>query len=207
MEIQYYLYILAIIATAYLIGSVPTGYILVKAVKGIDIREHGSGSTGATNVKRILGTWAFVLVMLLDALKGFLPVIAAKWLQVHFNLLPHYNILPVLVAVAVIIGHSRSVFINFSGGKSVASGVGTIFGLCWPVGVIIALIWTVIVFFTKYVSIGSIIAVLASPVLMFLFKQPASYIAYCLIGGLYIALYLHRDNIRRLLSGNENKVR
>ena len=88
-----------------------------------------------------------------------------------------------------------------------ASGVGTIFGLCWPVGLITAIIWTVITYTTKFVSMGSIIAVLLTPLWMFIFKQPVGYIMYCLLGGLYIAFYLHRDNIKRLISGNENKIR
>jgi len=200
-------YILVIVIAAYFIGSFPTGYLLVKAVKGIDIRKEGSGSTGATNVKRILGTWAFFTVMLIDLLKGFLPVFAAKYLEHKFNIVPQISILPVLVSIGVIIGHSKSIFLNFTGGKSVASGVGTIFGLCWPVGILTAIIWSFITFSTKVVSIGSIVALLLSPVWMFVFHQPLGYIVYCLAGGVYITLYLHRDNIKRLLSGNENKVR
>jgi len=202
-----FLYILLVIIMAYLAGSFPTGYVLVKAVKNEDIRKHGSGSTGATNVKRVLGKWGFFTVMIIDALKGFLPVLAAKYLEVKFNLYPQYSVLPVLTSVAVIIGHSKSIFLGFSGGKSVASGVGTIFGLCWPVGLITALTWTAVTYFTKYVSIGSIVAILLTPVWMIVFKQPLSFVIYCLAGGLYITLYLHRENIKRLLAGSENKVR
>lgn len=206
MDFQILLYISGIVLAAYIIGSFPTGYLLVKAVKGIDIRNEGSGSTGATNVKRILGTWAFFTVMLVDLLKGFLPVFAAKYLEHKFNLFPQISILPVLVSLGVIIGHSRSVFLNFTGGKSVASGVGTIFGLLWPVGVLTAIIWSITTYTTKVVSIGSIVALLLAPFWMFVFDQPLSYILYCLAGGIYITLYLHRDNIKRLLAGNESKV-
>lgn len=206
MEYKIYLYTLFILVIAYLIGSFPTGYILVKAVKGIDIRKEGSGSTGATNVKRILGTWAFFTVMLIDALKGMLPVLAAEFLQIKLSIFPHSNILPVLVSVAIIIGHSKSIFLNFAGGKSVASGVGTIFGLYWPIGLITAVLWSIITYLTKTVSIASIIVLLLTPLWMLLFKQPLSYTLYCLIGGLFIALYLHRDNIKRLLAGNESKI-
>lgn len=207
MEYLVYLKIIGVILAAYLIGSFPTGYILVKVLKGEDIRKHGSGSTGATNVKRVLGAWAFFVVMFIDALKGLLPVLAAKYIEVKFNLFPQLSILPVLTSVAVIVGHSKSIFLGFTGGKSVASGVGTILGLNPIVGLITIALWSVITYTTKIVSISSIVAVLLSPVWMFLLKQPVSYISYCLIGGLYIALYLHRDNIKRLLSGNENKVR
>lgn len=197
---------LTTIIFAYLTGSFPTGYILVKALKGIDIREIGSGSTGATNVKRVLGMKAYIFVMFVDALKGLLPVLAAKYIDSKLGILSGFHILPVLVAVAVIMGHSKSIFLKFSGGKSVASGVGTILGLCPPVGLITILSWVVLTYFTKIVSISSIIVILLTPVWMFVFKQPLSYVIYCLLGALYI-VYLHRENIKRLLSGNENKIR
>ena len=111
-----------------------------------------------------------------------------------------------LAAVAVIIGHSKSCFVNFQGGKSVASGVGTILALNFPVGALIAVIWATITYTTKYVSVGSITALLLSPVLMFLFHAPIAYICYCALGAIYI-VYLHRENIKRLIAGNENKVR
>jgi len=200
------LYIITVIL-AYLIGSFPTGYILVKAVKGIDIREVGSGSTGATNVKRVLGTKAYIFVMFVDALKGLLPVLAAKYIDSKTGeILSSFYILPVLVAVAVIIGHSKSVFLKFTGGKSVASGVGTILGLNPLVGLITIISWVVLTYFTKIVSISSIIVVLLTPVWMFVFKQPLSYTLYCLLGALYI-VYLHKENIKRLISGSENKIR
>jgi glycerol-3-phosphate acyltransferase PlsY len=113
---------------------------------------------------------------------------------------------PVLAAVAVILGHSKSCFLNFQGGKSVASGVGTILALNWIVGAIIAVIWAIITYSTKYVSVGSIIALLISPFLMYFFHAPIAYIAYCALGAIYI-VYLHRENIKRLIAGNENKVR
>ena len=158
---------------AYLIGSIPTGYLIVKAKTGKDIRTVGSGSTGATNVKRVLGKNYFFLVMLLDSIKGALPVILAKmFVTVALSI----GLAPVIAAVAVIIGHSKSIFLQFKGGKSVASGVGTI------------------------------IALLISPFVMYFLNAPAAYAGYCAIGALYI-VYLHRENIKRLIQGNENKVR
>ena len=207
MDINISLKILGFILLAYIIGSFPTGYILVKSIKGLDIRENGSGSTGATNVKRVLGSWAFFTVMFIDFLKGVLCAFMAKYIEVKFNIYPQYNFLPVLASIASIVGHSKSVFLGFSGGKSVATGVGTIFGLCWPVGLITVVLWSFITYTTRIVSIGSIIAMLLAPVWMLLFKQPLIYIGYCLAGGIYIALYLHRDNIKRLLIKTENKVR
>lgn len=199
-------YILTFIVIAYLIGSFPTGYLLVKAIKGEDIRQIGSGSTGATNVKRVLGAWAFFVVMFIDGLKGLIPVLLAKYVEVKFNLFPSLHLLPVLASVAVILGHSKSVFLGFKGGKSVASGVGTIFGLYWVVGLITAILWSLITYTTRMVSISSIIVVLLTALWMWLFKQPLSYVIYCLVGGLYIT-WLHRENIQRLIAGTENKVR
>ena len=195
--------LLAVAIIAYLIGSIPTGYLIVKAKTGQDIRTVGSGSTGATNVKRVLGKNYFFLVMLLDALKGALPVVLAKlFATVGVSL----GLAPVIAAVAVIIGHSKSIFLQFKGGKSVASGVGTILALNWVVGIVIALIWGVITYTTKYVSVGSIIALVVSPFVMYFLGAPIAYVAYCALGAIYI-VYLHRENIKRLINGNENKVR
>ena len=195
--------LLAVAIIAYLIGSIPTGYIIVKAKTGQDIRTVGSGSTGATNVKRVLGKNYFFLVMLLDALKGALPVVLAKlFATVGISL----GLAPVIAAVAVIIGHSKSIFLQFKGGKSVASGVGTILALNWVVGIVIALIWGIITYTTKYVSVGSIIALVVSPFVMYFLDAPIAYVAYCALGAIYI-VYLHRENIKRLINGNENKVR
>ncbi len=196
-----YLYVLAFAIIAYLIGSIPTGYIIVKLKTNQDIRTIGSGSTGATNVKRVLGKKWFFIVMLLDAFKGALPVVLAKVLTVDT-----YGIYAVISAIFVIIGHSKPIFLQFKGGKSVASGVGTILALNPLVGLSIAAIWGVITYISKYVSLGSIIALILSPLLMYLFKNPIGYIVYCLIAAIYI-VWLHRENIVRLIKGEENKVR
>lgn len=198
------IYIMVIVFfISYLTGSIPTGYIIVKAKTGKDIREIGSGSTGATNVKRVLGTPYFFAVLLLDAIKGILPVVLAS---LFVSVKSELGLPAVVAAVAVIIGHSKSLFLGFKGGKSVATGVGTILALNWIVGLIIAAIWGTITYLSKYVSLGSIIAVTCAPVLMYVFHQPIAYIVYCAVGALYI-IYLHRENIKRLIKGEENKVR
>ena len=189
--------------SAYLIGSIPTGYIVVKVFTGQDIRTIGSGSTGATNVKRVMGKNWFFTVMILDAIKGALPVILAS----TFGLFgAKYGLLPVIASIGVILGHSKSIFLNFTGGKSVASGVGTILALNWVVGLTIAVIWSIVTYCSKYVSLGSIVALAASPILMWRMGAPIAYILYCAIGAVYI-IYLHRENIGRLMRGEENKVR
>ncbi len=198
-----FLELFVVVLTAYLIGSIPTGYIIVKSFTGQDIRTIGSGSTGATNVKRVMGKKWFFITLLLDAFKGALPVVLAKVFATTFT---GIGLLPVLAAVAVILGHSKSIFLKFTGGKSVASGVGTILALNWQVGLIIATIWAIITFVSRYVSLGSIIALAISPLLMYAFHQPIAYVGYCALGALYI-IYLHRSNIARLIKGEENKVR
>lgn len=199
--------------TAYLIGSIPTGYIIVKLFTGQDIRTVGSGSTGATNVKRVMGKKWFFTVMLLDALKGAIPVILAflfaKYLTNDFIIPPvifNHGILPVVAALFVILGHSKSVYLEFTGGKSVAAGVGTLFALNWIVGLSVAVIWSVVTWFSKYVSVGSIVALAIAPIIMWLVKSPSAYIIYTVVAAIYV-IFLHRENIKRLIAGNENKVR
>lgn len=190
-------------ASSYLIGSIPTGYIIVKLFTGQDIRTIGSGSTGATNVKRVMGKKWFFIVMLLDALKGALPVVLTG---LFATALAHLGVLPVLAAVCAILGHSKSVFLNFTGGKSVASGVGTLMALNWQAGLIIAAVWGIVTWVSKYVSLGSIVALALSPLIMWFLNAPIAYIVYALIAAIYV-IYLHRENITRLKEGRENKVR
>jgi glycerol-3-phosphate acyltransferase PlsY len=194
---------LLVVVIAYLLGSIPTGYLIVKKLKGIDIRETGSGSTGATNVKRIMGTKWFFTVMILDALKGALAVLIAVH---YFDFIICRGLSPVLAAIAAIIGHSKSIFLGFTGGKSVATGVGTILALCWPVGLLIAAIWGTITYLSKYVSLGSVIAISMAPVLMTLFNQNVYYICFAALGAIYVVL-MHKANIKRLIEGTESKVR
>ena len=176
--------IIFVMVISYLIGSIPTGYIIVKRLKGIDIRTIGSGSTGATNVKRVLGTKWFFTVMLLDGLKGMAAVyIACRF----FNFFDYIGLTPTLAAISVIIGHSKSVFLKFTGGKSVATGVGTLLALCFPVGIIVA-------------------AISLAPVLMSAFDENVYYICFSAIGAIYVII-MHRANIKRLFDGTENKVR
>ena len=192
-----------VMAASYLIGSIPTGYIIVKLFTGQDIRKIGSGSTGATNVKRIMGRNWFFIVMFLDALKGALPVMLTAFFA---TALYQYGVLPVIAAICVILGHSKSVFLNFTGGKSVASGVGTLLALNWQAGLVIAVVWAFVTWTWRYVSLGSIVALSLAPIIMWIMNAPVAYIIYALIAAIYV-IYLHRENIQRLKNGTENKVR
>lgn len=196
-------YLVLIFIVSYIIGSIPTGYIIVKKLANVDIRETGSGSTGATNVKRVLGTKWFFVVLILDVIKGAIPVYIAYR---YFNYLSCEGLSPVLAALGTIIGHSKSVFLKFTGGKSVATGIGAILALCWPVGLILGAIWGSITYITKYVSLGSIIAVSLAPILMTVFNPNIYYICFTALCAVYVVL-THKENIKRLCNGTENKVR
>ena len=130
-------------------------------------------------------------------------MVAMFFLNLHGQLV---GLTPVVAAISALLGHSKSVFLGFTGGKSVASGVGTILALNPLVGICIAVIWAIITWFSKYVSLGSIIALAVSPLLMWAFKESVWDIAYCSIGAVYV-IWLHRENIKRLIKGEENKVR
>ena len=195
-----------VVLIAYLIGSIPTGYIIVKLFKGIDIRTVGSGSTGATNVKRVMGNVWFFVVMVLDALKGALAVwIAFKYFNIMGEVGELIGLTPVIAGCIALLGHSRSIFLKFTGGKSVATAVGTLIALCPPVGGLVILVWAVITVLTRYVSLGSICAVASAPILMNLFHQGRFSIWYAAVGAIYVVLR-HKDNIKRLFEGKEDKI-
>ena len=199
-----FLFILA----SFVIAGIPTGFWTAKALKGIDIREHGSGSTGATNVWRCVGKPAGVFVFTVDVFKGWAPVAVAHWLSqgllsAEWSFAP--NIVPAFVAVAALVGHSKSVFLKFQGGKSAATGLGTLIGLCPPGGGLTFLTWITLVFTTRYVSLSSILGVLMCGVYFAMFHAPIPYVIYCVFGFVYVT-YRHKANIRRLLKGTEPKI-
>lgn len=196
---MFYLICVVALLIGYFVGSIPTGYWIVKCKKGIDIRERGSGSTGATNVSRVLGKRWFFIVMFLDMLKGFLPVLAMKLLFDH-------EIIVVCMALGLIIGHSKSCFLNGKGGKSVATGMGTMFALDWISGLIVFFVWVFMVQASEYVSKASIFAFFVAPFVLWLCDIIMVYVLYCIIASVYV-IYLHRENIQRLHNHTENKIR
>ncbi|QFS47481.1 glycerol-3-phosphate 1-O-acyltransferase PlsY [Nostoc sphaeroides] len=204
-----------IVVIAYLLGSFPTGYIAVKLLKGIDIREVGSGSTGATNVLRTLGKGPGAFVLVLDALKGVLAIALVYWL---FNFNQIQNYIPptidaqawqpwvlTLAGLAGILGHSKSIFLGFTGGKSVAISLGILLTMSWQVGLATVGVFAVVVAISRIVSLSSIAGAIAVPIFMVLLHQPLPYILFGIAGGLYVILR-HRTNIERLLAGTEPKI-
>jgi glycerol-3-phosphate acyltransferase PlsY len=197
----------------YLCGSLPFG-VWVAAAKGIDLRKMGSGSTGATNVYRCVGKKEGILVLILDLLKGYAPVTAAILLdhgQLTLNIpvgsinliLP--DIVPCLVGAMSMIGHSKSVFLGFTGGKSAATGLGTITALNPAVGGLVFAVFLSLVYFTRLVSLASISAGIVDVIFMALFKAPPTFIGYAAFGGLLVIIR-HKANIQRLLKGTEPRL-
>lgn len=188
-----------IILASYLIGSVPVSYLSARFFKGIDIRKLGSGNVGTTNVWRNAGPVAAAVALAGDLGKGVLAVLLAKYFVGE-------PLVVILAAVAVLIGHSWPIFLGFQGGKLVATGVGVLAAVSPSVGAITAAIWIVAVLSTRYVSVGSLLAVLAIPFLMLAFHLEVPY----LILGIFIALaviYKHIPNIKRLREGTEPTIR
>jgi len=190
---------------SYLIGSIPTAFIFGKVLKGLDIRQHGSGNMGATNAFRVLGKGPGAVVLALDIIKGILPVILiAGWLSPGVTG-------RVLAAVAVVCGHNWTCFLNFNGGKGVATSAGVLIGLTivipavrWPVSLCI-LSWIVCFLTTAYISVSSIAAAILLPVLMIVFTAPFLVILLAILFCIFIVLR-HRPNIHRLMTGQEPRV-
>lgn len=191
---------IGLIVAAYLVGALPIGLLVAKWWKGIDVREHGSGNIGATNVYRVVGRTAGILVFALDVLKGLWPPLAARALGLE----PGWQI---GTGIAAIMGHNFSPFLGFKGGKGIATSLGVLFGVAWKVGATAFVLWAVLVGVTGIVSIGSIIASASLPLLMYLYYgvQPLLIGFGALAGG--FGIFKHRANIQRLLNGMENSFR
>jgi acyl phosphate:glycerol-3-phosphate acyltransferase len=200
-------FMVLLVFSSYLIGSIPTGYWLAKIVKGIDIRQHGSGSTGATNVWRCVGKAAGVSVFLIDVLKGALPVGIAVALNSNseYAALDRNQLLPLVVALTALVGHSKSIFLNFQGGKSAATGLGTLFALNPTVGFVTFVSWLSMVYAFRLVSLASIVATAICGIYMAFAGAPTSYVAYCILGFIYVT-YRHKANVQRLLNGTEPRL-
>ncbi|HTH53376.1 MAG TPA: glycerol-3-phosphate 1-O-acyltransferase PlsY [Edaphobacter sp.] len=194
------------IPLAYLLGSIPFGYLLVRIFRKEDIRATGSGNIGATNVARSGAKGLGLLTLLLDALKGFFAVVIAQHIAAYYGFPQAYDI-AVAAAVAAVLGHCLPVWLGFRGGKGVATGLGVFFALV-PLTTVFYLlgVFAVIVFFTRYVSLASIIAAALFPIFALPHapaRTPIVVAGYILIP--LIIILKHHQNIRRLLSGTEHR--
>ncbi|MFM1843859.1 MAG: hypothetical protein RLZZ490_2602 [Cyanobacteriota bacterium] len=198
-----------LLLTAYLLGSVPTGYWAGKLLQGIDIREHGSKSTGATNVLRTLGKPAAIAVLAIDILKGMAAVglIHLIYHQGWFPALPDswQDWLLIGTAMVAMIGHSKSLFLNFTGGKSVATSLGALFVLNLWLALGTLGTFLLVIAISRIVSLSSIVAAIAASLVVLALRLPLPYLVFTLIAGLYV-IVRHRTNIQRLLQGTEPKL-
>lgn len=189
---------LLLLAIGYLLGAFPSGYLAGRWVKGIDLRDCGSGSTGATNVLRNVGKGPALVVFLIDVGKGALAVLLAKsvglsdWLQV-------------LAGLAALAGHIWPVWLGWKGGKAVATGLGMFLGLAWPVGLACFGLFMAVISIFRIVSLSSVVAAIGLPVLMALSRGSSAYVVVALVASLMV-LWRHRTNIKRLLAGTEPKI-
>lgn len=184
-------------ALAYLVGSIPTGYLLFRASEKKDIRSFGSQATGATNVLRLKG-WRYALpVALVDIAKGFLPAFLA--LRIFTD-----PVLAVVCASLAVLGHCFPIYIGFKGGKGVATAAGAMFAIALGPALLSLAVFVATVALTRYVSLGSILAALFFPLFQWLFRMPLLLIALSL-PILFIILVRHAGNIRRLVVGTERK--
>jgi len=205
---------LLLTAIAYLLGSIPTGYWLGKLLKDIDIREHGSKSTGATNVLRTLGKIPALIVLLVDLLKGVAALALTRWfygLAIASTFPPTVDPQAwttwgiTLAALMAVLGHSKSIWINFTGGKSAATGLGALLGMAWQVGLGGAIVFGLVLAISRIVSLSSIATVLSAMILMVVWQEPIAFQVATIAGGLYV-IWCHRANIQRLLAGTEPRI-
>jgi len=197
-----------ILLSAYLIGSIPFGYLAGKLIKGIDLRQEGSNNVGATNVFRVVGILPGIAVLLLDISKGFLSVHLINLFNLggSMQVSPQtFDLLRILAGLAAIAGHNWTIFLKFRGGKGVATGCGVSLGLV-PLPTLVSLtIFSVAVALTRYVSLGSILAVLVFPLNCLLFQEPLILVFFASIASL-VVLARHQANIKRLIAGTENRI-
>ena len=189
---------LLLLALGYLLGSMPNGYLAGRWLKGIDLRQCGSGSTGATNVLRNVGKAPALVVFLLDVGKGALAVLLAKsfglndWVQV-------------LAGLASLAGHIWPVWLGWKGGKAVATGLGMFLGLAWPVGLACFGLFIAVISISRIVSLSSVVAVIGLPVLMVLAGANGASISVSVVASVMV-LWRHRSNIERLIAGTEPRI-
>ncbi len=206
MDITTLVKVLASAGLSYVIGSIPTAYIFGRLLKGLDIRQHGSGNVGATNAFRVLGKGPGTAVLILDIIKGIIPVVfVAGFLDASVTG-------RIIAAVAAVCGHNWTCFLNFKGGKGIATTLGVLIGLTVVIPqariavLLCVVVWTLAFLVSRIVSLSSLITAICLPVFMIFFVAPTSMIILSIVFCIFIVLR-HRPNIHRLLSGQEPRVR
>lgn len=186
-----------LLVLAYLAGSIPFGLIIGKVFYNVDVRTRGSGNFGTTNVFRVLGKKAGIIVLVCDMLKGFVPALLAVWLFDPWA--------TIFIAAAPEVGHMFSIFLRGSGGKGVATGGGILLALAPAIFLIATLAWVAVFLTTRYVSVASLTAAVIVPLLAFIMNEPTPYKIAALLVAV-IVFWAHRGNITRLLNHTENRA-
>lgn len=205
---------LSLFLAAYLLGSIPTGYLVGRIFKGIDLRQEGSGSTGATNVLRTLGKGPAIFVLSVDVLKGVGAIALVKWAY-YLEFISKLAPLPILeswlpwmitaAGLLAVVGHSRSIWLGFAGGKSVATSLGVLLAMSWVVGLATLGVFALSLAISRIVSLSSIAGAIAVSGIMYATHQPLPFILFAIAGGIYV-IWRHRSNIQRLLDGTEPRI-
>ena len=182
----------------YLLGSIPSGWLAGRWLKGIDLRELGSGSTGATNVLRQVGKGPALVVFLIDVGKGAAAVLIARALGLG-------DWIQVLTGLTALAGHIWPVWLGFKGGKAVATGLGLFLGLAWPVGLASFGVFLAVFSLSRYVSLASVLAAISLPLLMAAGTDSNANLVVAMVAMLLV-LWRHRSNIKRLINGTEPKL-
>jgi acyl phosphate:glycerol-3-phosphate acyltransferase len=191
---------LVVALVGYVVGSIPTAYVVAKVVKGIDIRQHGSGNVGGTNVWRTCGKYWGWLTYAIDGAKGYVPVaLVLMWVP------PHHDWLAAVMACSLLFGHSKSLFLGFSGGKASITGLGTIIAFAPLAGLISGVLAFTIIGITRLVSVASLVSACVAWLIVAWLGGSSLAIGYTAAAGAYV-IVRHVGNIKRLLQGSENRV-
>jgi len=193
-----------LLTLSYLCGSIPFGVIVGRLLRGVDVRKYGSGNIGFSNVLRVLGPGPAGIVLVGDALKGFLPVLAGRALLPRWSV-TDLDLALLAVAFAPILGHSFSIFLRFQGGRAVTTTGGVLLGLCWPAALISLAVWLLLVGLTRYISVGSIAAAVSVPIYMIVADKRWEWVAFWSLVAALVILR-HIPNIGRLLARKETRI-
>ena len=194
--------ILIFLFAAYLIGSVPTAFLFGKFLKNVDIRKAGSGNVGATNAFRVLGPKIGIVVMSIDILKGFIPVYASQRFIIGENRVAWL----LLVGLAAVLGHMFTIFLNFKGGKGVATTAGVFLAMAPRAMAFCIILWSVLVGLFKMASVGSIASAVALPLAIGYLEKADPFLVYVSVVISALVIFMHRKNIKNLLDGKELKI-
>jgi len=192
-----------LMGAAYLLGSIPFG-VLAGRSRGVDVRKHGSGNIGFSNVLRVLGPGPALLVFVADVLKGVIPVLGARWLFRAWSV-PSPDLWLLAVALAPILGHTFSIFLGFRGGRAVATTLGVLLAMVWQAAAVGLGVWILVVAATRYISAGSIAAAVTVPVYLAIVGVRGEWAVFWTAVGALIILR-HIPNLGRLLEGRETKI-